>query len=67
MLNAVEHLSIARVVVHISVRANVRNFQIAELDSLDGVAVGFAVAGELVYYLCIAEDGLDTGFIADAG
>ena len=61
MLNTVKHLRIVRVVVHVSVRANVRNFQIAELDSLDGVAV------ELVYYLCIAEDGLDTGFIADAG
>ena len=66
MLNAVEHLRVARVVVHVGVSADIRDFEIAELNSLDSVAVGFAIARELVHYLCIAEDGLNSGFIADA-
>ena len=67
MLNAVEHLRIARVVVYVGVSAYVCNFEIAELNAFDSVAVGFAVAGELVHYLRIAEYGIDTGFIADTG
>ena len=67
VLNAVKHLCIARIVVHISVSADVRDFEITELNSLDSVAVGFAVVGELVHYLCIAEDGFYSGFIADTG
>ena len=66
VLNTVEYLRVARVVVHISVSADVRNFEIAELNSLDGVAIGFAVAGELVHYLRVVEDGLDSGFIPGA-
>lgn len=47
--------------------ADVCDFEIAELNAFYSIPVGFAAAGELVHYLCIAEDGLDTGFIADAG
>lgn len=67
MLNAVEHLRITGVVVYVGVCADVCDFEIAELNAFYSIPVGFAAAGELVHYLCIAEDGLDTGFIADAG
>ena len=67
MLNAIEHLCITGVVVYVCVSADVCDFEIAELNAFDGVAVGFAVAGELIHYLRIAEDGLDACFIADTG
>lgn len=48
------------------IRLNICDLDVAELNSLDSVAIGFTVAGELVHYLRVAKDGLYAIFITDA-
>ena len=48
------------------IRLDICDLDVAELNSLDGVAVGFAIAGELIHYLRVAEDGLYSILITDA-
>ena len=48
------------------IRLNICDLDVAELNAFYSVAVGFAIAGELIHYLRVAEDGLYAIFITDA-
>ena len=45
---------------------NICDLDVAELNAFYSVAIGFTVAGELVHYLRVAEDGLYAILITDA-